>query len=72
MSKPVQEALAADTDAIPRRTVEWSTYRGKHLVRYKNASGVTRRCHTADYVEADAAFENWKAEMAAQAQGIRR
>ncbi len=59
----MQEALLPGTDAIARATLEWTRYRGKQLVRYKDASGSVWRCLTANYAEAEAAFEKWVEEM---------
>jgi hypothetical protein len=53
------EALLPDTDAIKRNTLEWTPYRGKHLVRYKNAQGQVQRVKTASWDEANAAFEKF-------------
>ena len=57
------EALLPDTDAITNSTLEWTEYRGKQLVRYKDAAGSVHRCLTADRAEADAAFTKWREEM---------
>jgi hypothetical protein len=65
------ESLLKDTDAITKRTIEYTTYRGKFLVRYKDSSGSVHRCHTASRAEADAAFEKWREEMAVTARVAR-
>lgn len=44
----VQEALAPDTDAMPRTTIEWSLYRGKHRVRVKDPNGYVVRMEFDD------------------------
>ena len=51
-----REALLPGTDALPRQTVEWKGYFGKHLVRYRTQSGSIFRVQTADREEADARF----------------
>jgi hypothetical protein len=57
------EALLPDTDAISRSTLEWGEYRGKQLVRYKDAAGSVQRCLTADRAEASATFYTWLEAM---------
>jgi hypothetical protein len=37
------EALLPGTDAIPRNTAEFCSYRGKYLVRFRDAVTVMRR-----------------------------
>lgn len=63
----MSEALLPDTDAITDNTLEWVPYRGKWLVRFKDARGYTHRCQTANYQEADEAFEKFKARMKEEA-----
>lgn len=63
-----QECLLPGTDAITKNTLEWSIYHGKQLVRYKDANGSVHRCLTADYAEAEQAFNNWLEDMREQAQ----
>ncbi len=58
-----QEALLPDTDAILRSTVEWTSYHSKQLVRYKDAQGIVHRCLTADYAEAETAFQKYVADL---------
>lgn len=41
LRKPRQESLLRGTDAIKTGTVEWTEYRGKHLVRFKDLAGFT-------------------------------
>lgn len=38
-----QENLLPDTRAIPKGTIEWTIWKGKHLVRYKDLRGIVRR-----------------------------
>ena len=57
------EALLPGTDAITNGTLEWDRYKGKWLVRYKERNGTVHRLITADYQEADAAFEKYLAQM---------
>ena len=59
----MSEALLPDTDAIKNNTLEWDTYRGGYMVRYKNAAGVVTRCTTKSWDEANTAFEKYLQEM---------
>ena len=52
-----------DTDAIAAGTLEWTEYRGKWLVRYRDASGSVQRVITASWNEANQAFEKFLADM---------
>jgi len=52
MSKPIQEALPAGADAIPRATVEVSMVKGKWQVRGKNRQGYAFRQDFSDPVRA--------------------
>jgi len=61
-----QEALLPGTDAIRKSTLEWSTYRGKQLVRYKDSTGSVHRTLTANYAEADAAYQKYIEMMKAE------
>ena len=63
------EALLRDTDAIKRNTLEWGTYRGGYLVRYKNGQNVVKRVQTKSWDEANAAFEKFLKEMRENAAG---
>lgn len=47
------ESLLPDTDAIAAGTLEWTEYRGKWLVRYRDASGSVQRVITASWNEAN-------------------
>jgi len=58
-----QESLLPHTDAIKKLTLEWTTYRGKQLVRYKDAAGYVHRTLTLDWAEAEAAFEKYRERM---------
>lgn len=51
------EALLPHTDAIRTLSIEWTTYRGKHLVRYRNREGLTCRKQTPDPQEAEQFFK---------------
>jgi hypothetical protein len=64
------EALLPDTDAIPKGTLEWTLYRGKQLVRYRDSDGSVHRCLTADYAEAEVAFEAYKRDVAARVKKL--
>jgi hypothetical protein len=66
------ESLLPGTDAIKRNTLEWDTYHGKYLVRYKDENNIVRRVHTADWNEADKAFEKFLNEMRANCQRNRQ
>ena len=57
------ESLLPDTDAIAAGTLEWTEYRGKWLVRYRDASGSVQRVRTASWNEANQAFEKFLADM---------
>jgi hypothetical protein len=61
------EALLPDTDAIPRATLEWTEYRGKQLVRYRDAAGSVHRILTANYQEASEAFDRYAEQMRSMA-----
>jgi hypothetical protein len=41
---------------IPRASLEWETYRGQELVRYRDSAGFVHRVLTASYPEADHFF----------------
>ena len=47
---PPQETLLAGTRAITRGCIEWQSYKGGYLVRYKNLKGyvIQRRFKDAD------------------------
>jgi hypothetical protein len=50
--------------ALPRATVEWSIYCGKHLVRYKSIDG--KWLHRRAFITADEAFRafwEWAHEL---------
>lgn len=57
------EALLPDTDAIQKETLEWSTYRGAWLVRYKDRAGMVHRTQTKVFAEVDAAFDSYLHDM---------
>lgn len=61
-----QESLLPHTDAIPKRTLEWTRYHGKHLVRYKDGLGYVHRTLTADRAQAEAAFERYREQYSAK------
>jgi len=63
-----QESLLPSTDAIMKNTLEWTPYRGKHLVRYKDAAGNVHRCLTPSYERALSEFEKFKAMMREEAR----
>jgi len=54
MTKPIQEALPAGADAIPRATVEVSSLKGKWQVRGKDRQGYAFR---QDFSDPDLAME---------------
>jgi hypothetical protein len=56
MNGPIQEALAPDTDAIPRATVEIGRYRNKWRVRWKDRQGYAGRRDFCDVEEAHTFF----------------
>jgi hypothetical protein len=62
-----QEALLPNTVAIMNQTLEWTTYHGKYLVRYKNRAGTVFRCLTASYAEASAKYDQYFKEMQKEA-----
>jgi hypothetical protein len=62
------EALLRDTDAIKRNTLEWYTYHGGYLVRYKNGSNMVNRVQTKSWDEANAAFEKFLKAMRASSK----
>jgi hypothetical protein len=52
MTKPIQEALPAGADAIPRATVEFTWVNGKWQVRGKDRQGYAfRREFAADQID---------------------
>ena len=63
------ESLLPGTDAIKSNTVEWDSYRGGYLVRWKNGNGIVRKITTKDWNEADRTFTEYREAMRAEAQG---
>ena len=66
------EALLPDTDAITKGTLEWTEYRGKHLVRYRDQNGSVQRTLTASWDEANAAFEKYLADLRQHCRQMRQ
>jgi hypothetical protein len=65
------ESLSPGTDAIKRNTLEWESYRGGWLVRWKDRTGTVRKVSTKDWNEADRAFTEFLEKMRAEAKMFR-
>jgi hypothetical protein len=65
------ERLLPGTDAIPANTIEWTKYRGKHLLRYKLDRINCRLVQTPDAEEAATIFFGWIHEMREKAASER-